>query len=81
MEALNKIKRLKLALEATTAMNMLEPFEYYAMCILLVTVLKVTRDGPGMLLSVTLSSVYGMGYVPCVIRVIIVVATLLYFCL
>uniref|UniRef100_A0A1X7UP16 Uncharacterized protein n=1 Tax=Amphimedon queenslandica TaxID=400682 RepID=A0A1X7UP16_AMPQE len=31
MEALNKIKRLKLALEATTAMNMLEPFEYYAM--------------------------------------------------
>ena len=58
MEALNKIKRLKLALEATTAMNMLEPFEYYAMCILLVTVLTVTRDGPGMLLSVTLSSVY-----------------------
>ena len=35
MEVLNKVKKYKIAVESTLSLNMLEPCEYYIMCILL----------------------------------------------
>lgn len=42
MEVLNKVKKYKIAVESTLSLNMLEPCEYYIMCILFVVVAVIS---------------------------------------